>query len=177
MDFVKEYKYLEDEANIFKSIDYDELMDLINNLGTGLVVMGGPWCEYTQAIMKELNDIGKKAGIDAIYNYDPRFIDIFKEVTDLRECKTLETKLKYYALVEKIHFKNEELVQDTLISKIDTPFIFCILYGECVGYFSIQATKKENGMLVPVNEKSSVIDFYYNVTSLINKIKNLNNYY
>ena len=177
MDFVKEYKYLEDEENIFKSIDYDQLMDMINNLGSGLVVMGGPWCEYTKAVMKEINDIGKKAGIDVIYNYDPRFVDVFKEVTDLRECKTLETKLKYYALVEKIHFKSDELVQDTLISKIDTPFIFGIKNGECVGYFSIQATKNPDGLLVPTNEKSSVIDFYYNVTSIINKIKSTNRYY
>ena len=65
----------------------------------------------------------------------------------------------------------------TLISKIDTPFIFGIKNGECVGYFSIQATKNENGMLVPVNDKSSVIDFYYNVTSIINKVKNVNRYY
>ncbi len=177
MDFVKEYKYLDDEANIFKSINYDELMDMINNFGTGLVVIGGPWCEYTQAIMKELNDIGKKAGLDVIYNYDSRFVDVFKEVTDLRECKTLEAKLKYYALVEKIHYKNDELVPDTLISKIDTPFIFGLKDGSCVGYFSIQATKNEEGLLVPNNEKSSVIDFYYNVTSIINKIKNLNRYY
>ena len=177
MDFVKEYKYLEDKEHIFKELSYDGLMDMINNLGTGLVVMGGPWCEYTQSIMKELNDIGKKAGIDVIYNYDPRFVDVFNEITDLRECKTLEIKLKYYALVEKIHYKNDELVPDTLISKIDTPFIFGIKDGECVGYFTIQATKNEEGLLVPINEKSSVIDFYYNVTSIINKLKNLNRYY
>ena len=177
MDFVKEYKYLDDENNIFKEINYDELIDMINNFGTGLIIIGGPWDEYTQAIMKELNDIGKKAELDIIYNYDPRFIDVFKDITDLRECKTLETKLKYYALVEKIHYKNEELVQDTLIPKIDTPFIFGLKDGNCVGYLSIQATKNKDGILVPINEKSSVIDFYYNVTSIINKIKNLNRYY
>ncbi len=170
MDFVKEYKYLEDEENIFKSINYDQLMDMINNLGSGLVVMGGPWCEYTQAVMKEINDIGKKAGIDVIYNYDPRFVDVFGEDNDLRDCKSLEIKLKYYAIVEKIGFKSTELVKDTLIPRIHIPFIFGLRNGSCVGYYSVEVLKKHN-RLVDEDKKDRTIDIIHNVDEIISKIK------
>lgn len=171
MDFCLEYEHLNDENHIFQSISYDELIRLLDNFGTGLVFIGGAWCKNCQAIIKELNEIGKKCGLDVIYNYDTKFINVFKEVEDLRDCKTLENKLKYYAIVEKIKYKSNELVQDTLISKIRVPFIFGIKNGSCVGYYSIELIKDKNGLHEEDSLEDKTIDFVYNVSSLIHKIK------
>lgn len=164
----KEYKALE-KNNIFESVDYDKLMYMIDNFGTGLFLIGGPWCKYCQAIAPILDEIGKDAGLDVIYNYDPKFVDVFGEDNDLRDCKSLEIKLKYYAIVEKIGFKSPELVKDTLIPRIHTPFIFGLRNGSCVGYYSVEVLKKHN-RLVDENKKDRTIDIIHNVDEIISKI-------
>lgn len=170
MDYCLEYEYLNDENHIYKSIDYDYLHSLLNGFGTGLVLIGGPWCANCQAIIKELNDVCKKNGLDVIYNYDPRFINIFNEVEDLRDCKSLEIKLKYYEIVEKLKFKSNELVVDTLIPRMHVPFIFGLRNGSCVGYYSPNYIKDKDGIHVEGETEDKTIDFVCEVTALINKI-------
>lgn len=171
MDYCLEYKYLKDEDHIFKSISYEQLISLLDGFETALVFIGGHWCKNCQAIISELNLIGKKSNLDLIYNYDPKFINIFKEEEDLRDCKTLENKLKYYSIVEKIGFKSTEFVQDTLIPKMHIPFILGIRNGNCVGYYSTELIKDERGLHEEGKTEDKTVEFVYHVTELINKIK------
>jgi thiol-disulfide isomerase/thioredoxin len=145
VDYSKEYELLDDK-NIFKEISYDELMNFLDTFNTGLIYIGGAWCNYCQAIAPYLDNIAKKYNLEAVYNYDPRFTNVFGEVEDLRDCKSLENKLKYYAIVEKIKFKSSTLVQDTLISKIEVPFIMAIKNGTCVGTYSCKYVNDKYGL-------------------------------
>lgn len=171
MDYCLEYQYLTDENHIFKCINYDELMEHINGFESGLYYIGGAWCKNCQAIIKELNEIGKKLGLDVIYNYDSKFINIFKEEEDLRDCKSLEIKLKYYAIVEKLKYKSDELVIDTLIPKIHIPFIFGMKNGTCIGYYSPEFIKDEKGLHEEDDTEDKTIEFICNVSDLIHKVK------
>lgn len=170
MDFCLEYEFLNDENHVFKSISYEELIDLLDGFGSGLFYIGGAWCKNCQAIIKDLNDIAKKLGLDVVYNYDSKFINVFKEEEDLRDCKTLENKLKYYAIVEKIKFKSEELVVDTLIPRIHVPFIFAMKNGSCVGYYSEELIKDELGLHKEGSNEDKTIDFTLAISDLINKV-------
>ncbi len=166
-----DYVHLTDENHIIQSISYDELIQLLDGFGTGLVFIGGPWCANCQAIIKELNEVAKKFGLEAIFNYDPRFINVFKEEEDLRDCKTLENKLKYYAIVEKLKFKSDELVVDTLIPRMHVPFIFGIKNGSCIGYYSPELIKDGNGLHSKEDNEDKTIEFICHITELIHKIK------
>ncbi len=172
MDYCLEYQYLNDENHLFKEISYDELIHLLDGFETGLVYIGGPWCPNCQAIIDKVNELGKKQGLDVIYNYDTRFENIFKEVDDLRRCGTLEVKLKYYALVEKIKFKSPELVVDTLIPKIHIPFFIAIKNGSCVGYYSIELIREKDGTLHLENEETDrAKELEDNLILLMSKLK------
>ena len=64
MNYCEEYTKLKDENHIYKSISYDELRNLIDSFGTGLIYIGGPWCKNCQAIIDVVNSIGKKRGLE-----------------------------------------------------------------------------------------------------------------
>lgn len=171
MDYCLEYKHLNDEEHIFKSINYNELISLLDSFDTGLVFMGGAWCPNCQAIIDTLNSIGKKRGLKCIYNYDPKFINIYGEEEDLRDCKSLEVKLNYYAIVEKTGFKSDKLVVDTLIPRIPLPTIFAIKNGVCVGYYSEELIKEGSSLMSVDGTEDKTLDFAHHVISLIQKIE------
>ncbi len=171
MDYCLEYQHLTDLNHIYKEISYDELISFFDGFKTGFVMIGGAWCINCQAIIKELNDICKENNIDTIYNYDPRFINVFKEEDDLRKCSTLEHKLKYYALVEKIGFKSTELVVDTLIPKMHVPFFMGIKNGVCVGYYSTELLKDNDILHLADSKENKYEEFKSHIVSIINKLK------
>lgn len=170
MDFCSEYKYLNDENHILKDIPYEELENILNNFGSALVVIGGSFSDTTQAIIKELNDIAKREGLEEVLIYNPRFINVFQEEEDLRDCLTLENKLKYYAIVEKTGFKNTTLVRDTLIAKIDVPTFFAIKNGTCVDYFTSKYIK-DPYIRLKDDLEDRTLEFDMRLTSLIRKLK------
>ena len=138
MNFVVDFKHLNDEHHVYKEISILDLKDVFYNNETAFIIIGGPWCPKTQAIMGITNTIAKREGLNKIFVYNPRFINVFGEEEDLRDCLTLEHKLDYYFIVEKIGFKNEhsELVQDTLIQKMDTPVFVVVKEGKALAYYS-----------------------------------------
>ena len=157
-----------------KKISYDEFIKLFDSLGTGLVYIGGEWCENCMDVLDIVIEEAKKQKLECIYNYDPIFINVYGEKEDLRDCKSLEVKLKYYAIVEKSQFKSTELVKDTLIPKIHVPFFMAIRNGYCVGYYTVELLK-ENGVLHLINENVDRTDeFRNNIKDLISKL-DLNN--
>ena len=171
MNYYIEYEFLDDEKNVFKPISYDELMYMLNNFQTGLVYIGGAWCKSCQAIVHNINKIAKEMGLDTVYNYDPKFINVFKDEEDLRDCKTLEIKLKYYEFVEKTGFKSNELVKDTLIPRIPVPSLFAIKNGKCEGYYSIELIKGKTMLHYKDDDVDRTSELENNIKNLINKLK------
>ncbi len=170
MDFCSEYKYLNDPENVFRYIKYEEFEDLLNNFGSGLVIVGGSYSENMQAIIKETNDIAKREGLESVLIYNPRFINVFQEEEDLRDCLTLENKLKYYYIVEKTGFKSDSLVRDTLIAKMDIPTFFAIKNGTCVDYFTSRYIK-DPYIHLKDDLEDRTLEFDARLTSLIRRLK------
>lgn len=172
MDFCNEYKHLNDPDNVYKEINYDELLNMLDNFGSGLVIIGGSFSDNMQAIIKETNDIAKREGVEEILIYNPRFINVFQEEEDLRDCLTLENKLKYYAIVEKTKFKSNTLVRDTLISKIEVPTFFAIKNGTCVDYFTSKYIK-DPYIRLENDLEDRTLEFDMRLTTLIRKLKEI----
>ena len=154
-----------------KSISHDDFIKLFDSFDTGLVYIGGDWCPNCINVLDIVVEEAKKGKLPEILNYDPVFTNVYGEKEDLRDCKSLEIKLKYYAIVERSHFKSTELVKDTLIPKIHVPFFMAIRNGSCVGYYSIDLFK-DNGIL---HLKDETIDrtseFRKNIADLISKME------
>lgn len=127
--------------HIIKKINIDDLIDKLSGFESLLVFIGGAWDKLTSELIKKVNDISIKAGLSEVYNYDPLFINVFKEEENLIDCKTLENKLKYYSIIERIGYKSNELVQDTLIPKIHVPFFIAMKNGSCIGTYQATYSK------------------------------------
>lgn len=168
MDYNLDYELLNDANNIFKEVSYDELMDLVNGFTTGIFYIGGAWCKNCQAIAGLLNSECKKKFVDTIYNFVPKYTNDLGEEVDIRSCLSLEDKLKYYDLVEKIGFNNssDETVTDTLITKMHVPFIFALKNGVCVDFFSMELIY-ENGLYVEEGHSIDMKDSFINRLDLL----------
>lgn len=172
MDYCLEYKNLNDKKHIYTKIEYDELINLIDTFQTALIYIGGAWCENCQAIIDIVNKVCKKRGLKQIYNYDPHFTNVFGDEEDLRDCKSLEVKLKYYAIVEKLGFKSDEYVQDTLIPRIRAPFFAAIKNGCCVGTLSAEYLRDGAVLHKDGEDEDLTVEFVEGLISLIEPIQN-----
>lgn len=127
------YKLLKGKIHVFRSVKYDKVMKMLDKFKTGVIFIGGSWCKNCQAVVEIINKTAKKNKVRSIYHFDPKFINIFKEEVDMRDCGDLETKLNYYYLIEKLGYNNDVLVQDTFIPRIAVPAVIGIKNGTCVG--------------------------------------------
>ena len=75
-------------------------MKMFDKFKTGVIFIGGSWCKNCQAVIEIINKTAKKNKVRSIYHFDPKFINIFKEEVDMRDCGDLETKLNYFQLEE-----------------------------------------------------------------------------
>ncbi len=133
MNYNDVYPLLKDRFNVFRNASYDKVMQMFHKFKTGIVFIGGSWCKNCQAVVSIINKTAKKHKIKTILHYDPHFIDIFKDEVDIRDCGTLENKLDYYYLIEKLEYKSDIYVDDTLIPRIKVPAVIGIKNGICVG--------------------------------------------
>ena len=158
--------------SIFKSISYDELIAMFDSFKTGLVYIGGDWCKTCTSVIDNVIKVAKQKNLTEIYHFDPVFENIYGEKEDLRDCKSLEVKLKYYAIIEKMGFKSDEKVKDTLIPRMHVPFFIAIKHGLCVGYYSVELLKEDECLYTlddQTNDKT--MEFEDNLAELISKIE------
>lgn len=171
MGFTDDYALLDDKFHVFRSVDYRKMMNLIYKFKTGIIYIGGAWCKNCQAIISILNKTAKKNKIRTIYNYDPHFINVFKEEVDLRDCGDLETKLDYYYLIEKIGFQSDEFVQDTLIPRLHVPAIIGIKNGICVGIISDEYILDDFGLHKEGELEDKSAEYIGKLNDLFQKVK------
>ena len=159
--------------SIFKQISYDELIDMFDYFKTGLVYIGGDWCKTCNSVLDNLLKVAKQKGLETIYWFDPVFENIYGEKEDLRDCKSLEVKLKYYAIVEKMGFKSNERVKDTLIPRIHVPSYIAIKHGMCCGYYSIELLR-DGDKLYTLDDQTNdkTMEFEDNIAELMSKVEN-----
>ena len=97
---------------------------------------------------------------------------MFKEEEDLRDCESLEHKLDYYYLIEKIGYKNKnnELVRDTLIQKMETPTFIVIKNGSVIDYFTSEYIRDPYIRLEDSTDDKTM-EFNSRITNMIRKLK------
>lgn len=171
MNYTEEYTLLDDRLNVFKSVTYDKMMQLIDKFKTGIIYIGGAWCKNCQAVVHIINRVAKKNKIKTVYNYDPHFINVFKEEVDLRDCGDLETKLNYYYFIEKIGFKSDTLVRDTLIPRLNVPAIIGLKNGICVGVIDEEYVMDDSGLHKEGCMQDVTADYEAKLTDLFQKVK------
>ena len=157
---------------ILKQISYDDFVGMFDYFKTGLVYVGGDWCKPCTDVLDNLKKVAKQKHLEEIYCYDPVFTNVFGEKEDLRDCKSLEIKLKYYAIIEKMGFKSNERVKDTLIPRMHVPCYIAIKHGMCVGHYSISLVKEGNELHTVDCSNDMTMEFEDNIAELINKIDN-----
>lgn len=165
------YDLLKGKTHVFKSVTYEKVMRMLEKFKTGIIYIGGSWCKNCQAVIGILNQTAKKSKIRTIYHFDPKFLNVFKEEVDLRDCGDLETKLNYYYLVEKLGYKNDTLVQDTLIPRMPVPSIIGIKNGTCVGVIEDEYLLDENILHLPDSNDDKTEEYTQKLKELFEKVK------
>ncbi len=155
-----------------KEMTYEDLINMFDSFKTGFIVIGGSWCRNFNDVMDNLLKVSNEEGLDTIYKYDPLFENIYGEKEDLRDCKSLEVKLKYYAIVEKMGFKNEEKVKDTLIARMPVPCFASLKHGICDNYYAVELFKDNNILHLKDDNTDKTIDFENNIRNLVKEVNN-----
>lgn len=171
MSYNDEYPLLKDKFNVFRTSTYDKVMQMFYKFKTGVIYIGGAWCKNCQAVISIINKTAKKNKVRTILHYDPHFIDIFKEEVDLRDCGSLETKLNYYYLIEKIQYKSDTLVQDTLIPRLNVPAIIGVKNGICVGVIDEEYILDDLGLHKEGDTKDYTEEYTNRLTELFQLVK------
>lgn len=171
MSYNDEYPLLKDKFNVFRSANYDKVMKMFHKFKTGVILIGGAWCKNCQAVISIINKTAKKNKIRTILHYDPHFINIFKEEVDLRDCGDLETKLNYYYLVEKLEYKSDVYVQDTLIPRLNVPAVIGIKNGICVGIIDEEYLLDADGLHKEEETTDRTKEYTQRLTDLFQLVK------
>lgn len=171
MSFNDEYELLHDHFSVFRKVDYKKMMNMIYKFKSGVIYIGGAWCPNCQAIMGILNKTAKKNHIRTIKCFDPLFTNVFKETVDFRDCLDLETKLDYYYLIEKIGYKSDVLVKDTLIPRLPIPAVIGIKNGNCVGIVAEEYLMDEKGLHSADSDVDMTQAYEDRLTELFKKVR------
>lgn len=171
MSFCDDYTLLDDELNVYRSINYKNVMQMFTNMKTGVIFLGGAWCKNCQAVIHIVNAVAKKNKIRTIHHFDPIITNVFKEEVDWRDCGDLETKMDYYAFIEKIGYKSDTLVQDTLIPRINVPAIIGIKNGDCVGIIDDEYIYDEAGLHFEDEFDDKTVEFEEKLDQLFKRVK------
>ena len=123
------YSLLKGKIHVYRSAKYEKVMKMLDKFKTGVIFIGGSWCKNCQAVIEIINKTAKKNKIRSIQHFDPKFINIFNEEVDMRDCGDLETKLNYYYLIEKLGYESDNLVQDTFIPRMPVPAVIGVKNG------------------------------------------------
>lgn len=171
MSFKDDYPLLDDHFHVFRVVKYDKLMQMFYKFKTGVIYVGGAWCKNCQAIISILNRTAKKNKIRTIKCFDPRFVSVFKEEVDMRDCLDLETKLNYYYLIEKLGYKNETLVQDTFIPRISVPAVIGIKNGVCIGVIEDEYILENDILHIEGSTEDKKEEYVEKLNNLFQKVK------
>lgn len=88
---MENYPGITDELHIIKELSLKELVEKVSNQETFVVVLGFPECPWCQALMPEVNTVGKELNFESIY---------YCNIKDARDNSESKDKIYYLALYE-----------------------------------------------------------------------------
>ena len=171
MSFKDDYPLLDDHFHVYRPVNYNRVMHMFYKFKTGVIYIGGPWCKNCQAVIGIVNRTAKKNKIRTIKAFDPHYVNTFKEEVDMRDCLELEVKLDYYYLIEKLGYKSDVYVQDTLIPRLPVPAIIGIKNGVCVGIITDEYIMDEKGLHKVDSDLDMSASYEEKLTELFVKVK------
>ena len=117
---MENYPGLTDKKHIIKELTPKELVEKIANKETFVVVLGFPECPWCQALMPEVNTVGKELKLDNIY---------YCNIKDARDNPESADKIYYLGLYEYF----EEIVDDEK-DRINAPTTIKVKEGSLAGF-------------------------------------------
>lgn len=140
------------EDNIIKYSSIDEVIELINNKGTGVIYFGYPTCPWCRNMVEPLLASADSTNLDKIY-----YVNMYNE-RDTIEYKdgqfitTKEAGENYYTLVNLLDSildsyivtDEEDIEHDTGNKRIYVPLVVFIKEGKVVAYHSDTVESQTN---------------------------------
>lgn len=134
LDYVEKYDFLNDETNVFKSIEYKDLLNKLEE-DTFVLYVGGAWCPNCQAVVKFINESAKANNIEFVYNFDTRISSLKTKENDIRNCNNEAQLNLYRKLIESLEYTNPSgtTTEGTDVQRLAVPAIFVIKDGNVLG--------------------------------------------
>ena len=130
---------------VFQSLNWEQLVYLLQQEGNYLILLGGSWCHNTRAAISYINDYAHEYGIDTIYNFDFRLdgatVDTHIRVTNGDSAAAVAYNHMYGELVSRYLTNLTDWVEyttdsesaatytnaggeDVTVAKVQVPFLF-----------------------------------------------------
>lgn len=142
-NIMKDYPSLNDKNHIYKEVQIDDVITMLEDKESFYLVMGFPECPWCQALMPVLNEVAKDAAVKVVYYL------CIKEIRDNEKANGhdlyLELKNNYFK--EALDLSNNRLNAPTFV-KVDR--------GIMVKYHlntTQDHIKNENGVLPPLTQE------------------------
>ncbi len=134
-----------DKDIVFKSLNWEQLVYLLQQEGNYLILLGGSWCHNTRAAIGYINDFAHEYDIDTIYNFDFRLdgadVDTHIRVSNGDESAAAAYNYLYGELVSRYLTNLTDWVEyttdsesaatytnsegtDVTVAKVQVPFLF-----------------------------------------------------
>ncbi|MBQ4570617.1 MAG: hypothetical protein IJB21_02870 [Bacilli bacterium] len=154
---MENYPGITDNKHIIKELSLKELTEKISNQETFVVVLGFPECPWCQALMPEVNEVGKELDLDEVY---------YCNIKDARDNPESKDKIYYLGLYEYF----EDVVDDEK-DRINAPTTIKVNSGKLAGYHIDTVSThiiSETGVLPPLTEDEK-LELHTLLKELFNK--------
>ncbi len=157
--FRSEYQQVTDEEHVFEYVSANQILYMIENKKTALIVLGFKECPWCQALMPVLNEAAKNEEVEKVYYLD---------IKTMRDDTTTSEHKKYLMLKEAF----SEAVDESK-DRLNAPTVIFLKDGELVDYHIdtvITHVMNDNNVLPPLtkDEHKELIEI---LESKIDKIK------
>lgn len=157
--FRSEYQQVTDEEHVFEYVSANQILYMIENKKTALIVLGFKECPWCQALMPVLNEAAKNEALEKVYYLD---------IKTMRDDTTTSEHKKYLMLKEAF----SEAVDESK-DRLNAPTVIFLKDGELVDYHIdtvITHVMNDNNVLPPLtkDEHKELLEI---LESKIDKIK------
>lgn len=139
--FRSEYQQVTDEEHVFEYVSADQILYMIENKKTALIVLGFKECPWCQALMPVLNEAAKNEEVEKVYYLD---------IKTMRDDTTTSEHKKYLMLKEAF----SEAVDESK-DRLNAPTVIFLKDGELVDYHIdtvITHVMNDNNVLPPLTK-------------------------
>lgn len=139
--FRSEYQQVTDEEHVFEYVSANQILYMIENKKTALIVLGFKECPWCQALMPVLNEAAKNEEVEKVYYLD---------IKTMRDDTTNSEHKKYLMLKEAF----SEAVDESK-DRLNAPTVIFLKDGELVDYHIdtvITHVINDNNVLPPLTK-------------------------